>query len=301
MNLFSALSLRTKLLILLLTLPVVTLGTYLALATRLFKSDKIAYIFDSSSSVSNTLAAQIASEIQVFKMRAFPVLDGYQPEQKTFDKTAQGIFQKEAVFLNSTIYQIINADKQIRFESVASLEKPGIENPIAKWSQTDLDLLLTDARNHHMAIRSGIEKEGEWVAVALDKENSSYVSLNVFSAINFRSFFEKSHSYQTYLVDSNGHVLISPSSKNEGELSVVKNFSEWKFFRDLKGKTMPAGTTEALDPAGNSVLVSYSRVGSGNLMVVSIVDKEVALGAIKVLVTKSILFLVLLKIGRAHV
>src|SRR5688572_21155993 len=57
------LSLRYKILIALTVLPLIGLSLFLALAVNVFETDKIAYVFDSSLSVSKTKAARVKSDI----------------------------------------------------------------------------------------------------------------------------------------------------------------------------------------------------------------------------------------------
>ncbi len=57
-------SIKYKLLFLLVVLPTTMLALYIILAMKIFKTDKIAYVYDTSDSVSKTLAAQTRAELE---------------------------------------------------------------------------------------------------------------------------------------------------------------------------------------------------------------------------------------------
>ena len=90
----SGVSLKYKLLGLLILLPALSLGGYFLLATRLFENDKIAYIFDSNASLSKTLAAQARSELAGYFRTLQAWIRGFNFQTGAFDEKAIDSFQK---------------------------------------------------------------------------------------------------------------------------------------------------------------------------------------------------------------
>ncbi len=118
-------SIRYKLLILMLTITALSLAAFLALAVNLFKQDKIAYIFDSSAANSRGLANQIRTELKMHSSLTDLFVSGYDFNQKTFDKNAMGIFNK-----NENLLEVILTkwDGQ-NFTTVANIKKPNLDEP----------------------------------------------------------------------------------------------------------------------------------------------------------------------------
>src|SRR5882757_3887342 len=87
-------SLRYKLLALLTTLPVVSLALYLFMATDLFQKDKVAYVFDSSATVSRSLATQMRIELQGAYASLRMIVEHFDFNQRQFSPMAQELFEK---------------------------------------------------------------------------------------------------------------------------------------------------------------------------------------------------------------
>ena len=55
----SKISIRYKILLILTVIPAAALLVYLAIALRVFKEDKVAYVFDTTSQMSSSIAGQL--------------------------------------------------------------------------------------------------------------------------------------------------------------------------------------------------------------------------------------------------
>ncbi|MES2856425.1 MAG: sigma factor sigB regulation protein rsbU, partial [Bdellovibrionota bacterium] len=82
-------SLRYKLLFALTVIPVIGLSLFLALAVSIFEKDKIAYIFDSSLSVSKTRATRVSSEISSVVSISQAIVLSYRADTKDLSETGQ--------------------------------------------------------------------------------------------------------------------------------------------------------------------------------------------------------------------
>lgn len=80
-------TLKTKILFAQIAIPLVILSILLYLSLDLFQKDKIAYIFDTSGTTANSIAAQITTQLSVAKEQGLIVLDRYL--QKSSTQTAK--------------------------------------------------------------------------------------------------------------------------------------------------------------------------------------------------------------------
>ncbi|MEK7358675.1 MAG: hypothetical protein AAB250_19680, partial [Bdellovibrionota bacterium] len=91
-------SLRYKLLAALTIIPLIGLSLFLLLAVNIFEKDKIAYVFDSSLSVSKTRATRVTSEIGSDLSIAQAVVLSYRADTKNLAEAGQYYFEREAKF-----------------------------------------------------------------------------------------------------------------------------------------------------------------------------------------------------------
>ena len=124
-----------------------------------------------------------------------------------------------------------------------------------------------------LAFRSGEENNPERI-----------VLLAVVGGAALHRSFDKGGSYKNFLADGSGEVLFGVNRS--------ERFNEWIFFRESKSGGFSDRTIETVSPKGESTLVSYSKVGVGSLVVISMVRKEDALVAVRLLLTKSIIFFI---------
>src|SRR3954465_7014130 len=87
-------SLRYKLLFMLVSLPLISLGLYLVMATDLFKSDKIAYVYDSSATVSRGLATQARMETQTAYATMRTIVENFDFSIRDFNSVGKDYFAK---------------------------------------------------------------------------------------------------------------------------------------------------------------------------------------------------------------
>src|SRR4051812_39662334 len=99
-------SLKYKLLGLLITLPVISLALYLVLATHLFETDKIAYVYDSSAMASRSLGAQVRGQIESGVAALRPLLEGLDERRKKLDSASVTLFARAPQIDAVTFYSL---------------------------------------------------------------------------------------------------------------------------------------------------------------------------------------------------
>lgn len=292
MNRMTRLSIKMKLLLLLVTLPVISLGLYLLLAIRLFETDKTAYVFDSSAAMSRTLASQTGAEIQSMIGSIKSIMVGFNVESRKFEGTSSDTFKNEPSITWLGVVGTDGSGTKVLFSELYRDQRSPVsfnENLLKfaeKSCQTGVALLpeelsgaVPDSRSASRTFFSQcieVSKHVPLVAIALIEKPDLF------------SGFRNSSNYLSFLVDKDGHQLFGP------EETSAQHFYEWNFFRSLQTQNLQAGTFDTRAPDGRDLFVSYSRIGVGGLLAVSMVEKQTALQAVEVLLKKSVLFLIAL-------
>lgn len=275
------LSLKYKMLLLLTLLPIATLAVYLTMSVNLFAKDKVAYVFDSSVAVARSLATQVRVESQSIVSQAKPVIEGFDYSSGEFSASAKGFFASQHRLKQLTL--VHNREGQnIALGSLSSPIDPVESVDInSAWVQQLLQKtvdkgtsLLSVGDERHLLIAYRITPEGR-------PDPLTFIAL--YDAKDLFSAFNKSSLYQSYLITSERDVIFSAEKSTDPFLFTAVVKSE-----------LPEGTLEHDSLDGEEFLISYSRVGFSDLIVVSRVDKSEALSAVREIVAKSIMFFIAL-------
>jgi sigma-B regulation protein RsbU (phosphoserine phosphatase) len=279
------LSLRYKLLGLLITLPLVSLGLYLLMATDLFQKDKVAYVFDSSATVSRSLATQARMEVQNSYATLRTVVESFDFTLGDFPQAAKDNFVKNAR-LHSVL--LFRKDNTGQFVKLGQLVKDS--PPAQKFTQDE----AVQRQMREMAVANAAymgEEPGLPGAVRVafrlgEKDDpNQMIVMGLSQADDFLGAFEGAGLYASFVVTRGGAVAV-------GALDVVG--TDMVLLSDVLKTKANEGTAETKLSDGLTYLVSYASVGVGDLVVISKVDKNKALKAVEVLVAKSLLFFIAL-------
>jgi phosphoserine phosphatase RsbU/P len=280
------LSLRYKLLALLITIPLVSLGLYLLMATDLFQKDKVAYVFDSSATVSRSLATQARMEINASYASYRAIVENFDFTAGDFNQAGKDLFAKSPRAQAVVLFRRSNEGQYVKMGQIAK------ENPPAQKFLTEeaaIKSLRELAVKNTIALVESMETPGVLkLAFRLGEENEAnhMVLMVLHSADDMMGAFDGGGSlYSSFMVTRSGAIAVGGMSVVDTDLGLLKDV--------LKGK-VNEGTTEAKLADGQTYLVSYATVGMGDLMVLSRVDKAKALKAVEVLIAKSLLFFVAL-------
>lgn len=267
-------------------IPLITLSTYLILAVKIFESDKVAYVFDSSSNVSGAMASQVKAQLNSLLNEARPIFQDYLSNQ---DFTAQvRLMLSSGTSLEAVVAFRYNLDAK-KFEKSAVVEK----TPRA----TEAFLLGLEKFLPEYFVE--LEKTGRIVKVPYlddrlfifekvkgDTEGQNTVFLIIASLSEVAEMFRAQSSQALYLVDHSGVILFGPEKSAGTQLQALFPLR----FLDHSNSKVAQGAETVVDAKNMEWLVSYSRAGFGDLMVVSSVEKKKALGAVEILIRKSLIF-----------
>lgn len=279
------LSLRYKLLFLLVSLPLVSLGLYLLMATDLFQKDKVAYVHDSSASMSRSLSVQTRMETQGIYVAVRSIVDNFDFTTGTFNETAKTLLianpRAQAVIL-------LRRDAQGEYIRMGELVDKSAQGSAFVGNTQLVDNLRARAVEGTAYVEEYTPEPGA-IAVSYrlgEKDEANHmVAIALYKAPDLLSAFDSTGSYTSFVASRDGKVAIGNMSVVAADLDRLKGV--------LRGSAAD-GTAEVTLADGVVYLVSFSMIGVGDLMVISKVDKGRALKAVEVLVAKSLLFFIAL-------
>lgn len=278
-------SIRYKILLLLTSLPLITLSIYLVLALKIFEEDKVAYVFDSSSTMSGAMATQIKTQLNSVLGAAKPVFQDFLLQQK-FSPVSDSIFQNEDD-LESIIVFSSKGTETLRMS--AFLEKvPGRADETLKFLHPLMPSYLVEVDADKRTVKSPF---GDERMVILEKVTDEATSRNtVFITVvrmnELAEMFKTEGSQKIYLTDRTGAILFGPQVLQGQKIQELFVPS----FLKNTGSPVAQGAETVKAGDGKELLVSFSKAGFGDLTVVTAVEKAQALGAVQILIRKSLIF-----------
>jgi phosphoserine phosphatase RsbU/P len=278
-------SLRYKILTALTMLPLAGLTLFLFIAVNTFEKDKIAYVFDSSLSFSKTKAQRVRAEVDSLISASQAILYGYSPDSRSLADSSNSYFNQEDKFQALKLYAL-NSDLG-QYEQVIGLQKPEGEKLLIK-EQDNLTDLIQSAAEETVVIKRPEGAHNIILALRFGDvtDPKHIVAIAVFKAGQFEMTFNESGGFASFLVRDDGARLF-------GNDFVLADKSLWdtaSIYKSLGVGGIPEGIAEVKAPNGDTYLASYISVGVGKLHVLSMVDKQKALVAVKTLLRKSFLF-----------
>ncbi len=281
---YNGLSLKTKIMLLLTLVPLMTLSAYLYLVINIFEQDKIAYVFDSTSNVSRSISAQVKNQF-------ISVITSLKPAFKEYITSGspggitQEILNSNKEILSLTFFKYennnYNLDKQI--EQNDFIQKD--------WSKTNPELVtwLVEADLRQRIVKNIFNNNSLVLFEKIAPENGSFkfIVAIVYKNLNLVSTFQNPSQLKIYLNNDVGDILLGIPIDDSKNLSGLLNKN---YFSELKKKNGNDGTEIITGSNKISYLTSFSKTGFSDLTVTTLIDKKHALSAIKTLLRKSVLF-----------
>jgi sigma-B regulation protein RsbU (phosphoserine phosphatase) len=278
------LSIKYKILILLLLVPLITLAVYLVVAVHIFEKDKIPYVFETTSAVSNTLAAQASTELTGVLSLAKPVMQEFVLSRE-FGKVARSVLDSET---NLEWVAAFGVDSSGRFEKLGIVEKFAAAGERDLQSFGDLTPLLSEAMQQSRLVRVPFKNEK---VLLVEKVGENPQDVRIFlmmaSLQNLANSFRASGGAQVFLVNPQGFVLFGPVGT---EATYVSQKVDLDLATELQKQAQPVFTKEVKNTKNEDILASVSKLNFGHLAVVSLVEKKEALRAVQDLIHRSIYF-----------
>jgi sigma-B regulation protein RsbU (phosphoserine phosphatase) len=289
MTRLSSLSLKYKLVLLLVLLTGSTLSTYGLLALRDFERDKIAYVLDSSLAYSRSTALQLNSEIKYNTERVKFLMRGYDMNNHKFHFNAVSQFHLEEQISSVMTFVLRGSEGKSALKS--TLAKAKLPPQEAAKMATQAQGLVAAAIERELAIHRD-EDSNRWF-LALKFARTDRQPIVVVSAVDsaaFLSAFSSPQIQDSYVVDKNFNLVISPVKTYALDSRLVAE----TFHQVRTLLKTPEGVAVSDVDKDNTLLVAMANVGLGDLKILSIVPRNTALKAVKMIMLKSAVFLLLL-------
>lgn len=262
-------SLKNKLLITIMVLPLIAISVIVFMSSLIFKNDKISYIYTTSlsnaRSISGNMSAQILSSVNIIK----GLTSGYDLKSGKFSKASRDYFNSETSLKSFSIFnneevkifeltrvELNELDSNLMSEHIQSALVNGISiYPIAKTSSIAIFTKVADL------VAVGFFENGDIFQLFSDGENKSDMLMNLQTG-----------------------VLTQSRVPNEDLKQILLKLNE---------TSAPEVTFEF---SGNDkhYLISSVKLPFKDLTIVSHVDKARALKAIDKMIARSIAFSVIL-------
>lgn len=259
------------------------------MARSIFIEDKIAYIFDSTSNVSNTVSLQFKTQLNSTLASSKIAFEEFLTNGQ-FGEASNRFFQNEFVIENIVAFSR-QADGQL-IQS-GSLEKSaGLTQGLLQRISSQREIYFQEVRAFNRLFKAPF---GSDLVLIFERFADESTQREVIFVIALRlseiaEVFRGGGAQKIFLMSGTGDVWFGP----EGFIGT--RFSDYlrpSFLRDTK-QPVVQGAETLRTRAGLEMLVSFARVGFGDLYVVSTVEKEKAMGAVQVLMQRSLIFFVFL-------
>ena len=285
---WSGLSLRYKIMFALTAIPLAGLSLFLAVAVSVFEKDKIAYVFDSSLSASQTRAARVKSETQALLSLSQSAVAGYRADLKTLDDYGKEVFKSQGKFLGFQIYAFDAATST--YQRTVDLHKDGVAG-LPEGLDSAQSLLL--GANARAVVVDRNDKSANSLVLAArfgrSDDPKHLITIALFDSVELSEAFSSFGAYSSFLVQGEGSLVFgAPSFRGADERWTTSQI--WA--RLASARKAQEGIAEITSPGKRAYLASFVKVGSSDLAVVSLADKRSALAAVDVLLRKSFLFFI---------
>jgi signal transduction histidine kinase len=278
---------RFQILALVVTVLIAALASYFALATRLFTSDKLTYIYDLESSltamVSEETRESLSGRIDKLGYFALAARDG------DAERAARHLLASDPDLLSLEIWEARGRGPERVFQHVEPDRLAA-----ANLSGTD----LAEARRSTPVPFDVLEAEGALLQNASLPPDLALLSLAavppggeaavvaLFRPDRMLRIFARSPAWRVYLVDGRGRLVVHP---DPARMVAREDASASEIVREATRGPLARGVREFDAPEG-PVLGAFARIGLGRLAVVAEVPRAEALRATQALARRSVLF-----------
>ncbi len=270
-------------------IPAAALLVYLAIALKVFKEDKVAYVFDTTSQMSSSIAGQLRTRLDNIVKLTQPILADL-GQYQDFSRLSRAFLQFDSSLQSMTIMMWDEGTNSYRVGPVLEKEAYGFEKFWSQWKGQWNPNLVQLFMNQTVVTNPFLDDRFVLVQKIDRPSGRPYLVILLFQLSDVAQQFETRSAQNFFLIQKDGKILLG------SEDIVGKNLKDNLpvHFLDLNRQAAGSGVETVTDKAGVERLVSYASVGWGDLFVVSTVPEAKALGAVDILKRKSFLFLIIL-------
>jgi signal transduction histidine kinase len=278
---------RFQILALVAAVLIVALGSYFALATRLFTSDKLTYIYDLESSLTAMISEETRESLsgRIDKLGYFAVAarDG------DADRAARHLLASDPDLLSLEIWEARRGGPERVFLHVeperlaasnldeADLAEARRTTPVPFDVLGDEGALLQNA---------SLPPDVALLSLAAVPPGGEAAVVAIFRPDRMLRIFARSPAWRVYLVDGRGRLVVHP---DPARMVAREDASSSELVREATRGPLARGVRE-FEAGEGPVLGAFARIGVGRLAVVAEVPRAEALRATRALARRSVLF-----------
>ena len=280
-------SIRYKILLLLTLIPLLVLAAYLFIAVNVFTTDKTAYVFDSTSTVSQSVATQTKIELNSYVSLIRPIIQDYF-DKNEFSQLAQSVFNSESSLDVVSVYKL--TDQRLGLLKVLEKETGLMQSLLKSFTDFNISVYKTLQDQRVVKVLPQSESIFLFEKVINNQTQEVFVFMIAFRSPELVSVFKSTRGTNLYLVHKDGSVFFGPEGQAGGKISdllVGLNLDDQQAFSSSRALALKNSEQQEM-------LVSYAPASFADLFVVSSVQKSKALAGVDVLIRKSLLFFGLL-------
>jgi phosphoserine phosphatase RsbU/P len=286
-------SIKTKLFGVITLVPVLALSLFLTQSLSIFENDKIAYVYDSSLSFSKTKALQVRSEINGFQSVLRTLVFNLRPDRKGLSESGALQFESDQRIVGFEVWRSESDDGN--FESLMVRHKITLKEPNFRiFSNASSKAEGTGGGSDQLAIDVlRMERRTFFSLTTLIRDpgsNSRFIVRLVIRGDDLVQSFNESTAHASFLLSESGKPLLTPFDYDEK----VTDFKASKVLAKVASLDSSSGTFEHISERQIPYLTSYARLGVGGLIVISAMEKRMAMTAAQVLRQRAVWYFAIL-------
>jgi phosphoserine phosphatase RsbU/P len=266
-----SLSIKNKILVVLATLPIFSIGLVVVMAASTFKDDKVTYVFNSVLSGAQAKSSSASSQINSFIQTLKAMTVNYDPARNKLTPNGRKYFETEGSLKGFYNFRWDGSKFNMAFDKTKEVsisdEEMEFLTPILQESWHN-SVAVAPSKDYPMHLYLAAKLEGSDIAAIL------------VESTDFFSLFAKAAQGESFLYHKTRGLIIG-----QKDIPELRNYLQSEIFpKDLGQQTKETMIGE------DAYLMSLSRVSIGGLYVVSIVNKKSALAAVEKLTIRAVMF-----------
>lgn len=240
---------------------------YVFIANRVFESDKISYVFDSQSSRLNSLKREIEGRIEKTVVLAKSVIANFDLHSGKLNPVGGGLFRDENSIRSIELWNEASGQRLFYLE-----KNPG--------SVTALGSISEKVRPGEIKLIAPSEADFRILFRPYRGDDSSLVARVVIDA---KGFLPEGDARQALILLRDGKILLSKDTEGVDDALIAKMIADHGQERGER--------TSMWGEASARYLLSTADLNVGNLRLMAFTPEREALGALKTLLYRSMIFL----------
>ncbi len=235
-----------------------------------FKNDKIAYIFETNNSLITSIAEQFKTEIKQ-AVNATKILVSNMSPDGSFSRFPIKTLQPEEIIDSLEVYKVTDNSLKL-FTKLSKENIPDVSTNASLLLQLRLKKRILSFQNENVLVGEIINTGTEEIGLIFSFKSDAMIS-----------FFENNKSNLSFLIAANGNII-------QADKSLDKKYAQSNFLKFFQDPNLLGSVTLKIktDDKKNWLMTSVA-VGYDNYYLVSLVDEENAMSALRSLTSKSIL------------